>query len=161
MKRILYFILFAFLSLQLTTTARATDFKINEIGIGSTYADVVGKFGKPVSSKTGGIVPCSEGSTLLTLNYRGLEILLSKDPDERSFKVYSIRASASKWSVLGIKMGAPMITVKARFGKPYNQTKESGLLGLHFNNDFGRSGSASFYFKGDRLSKVDLYLNYC
>jgi hypothetical protein len=161
MKRILFLNLFAFFALQLSVSAQATEFKINEIGIGSGYSTVIKKFGKPLSSKKGGIVPCSDGSTNLTLRYKGLEIWLSKDEDEKSFTVYAMWANSPKYSVLGISIGSPMKSIKARFGEPYHQTRKSGLLGLHYNNNKGISGAASFYFRDNKLKEVNLYLNYC
>lgn len=160
MNRISLIIVFAFFSLHSSITAQVTNFKVNGIGIASTYSSVLKKLGKPSSSKRGGIVPCSEGSTLLTLRYKGLEIWLSKDEDKKSFTVFAIWVTSSKWSVTGINIGSTMKSVKTKFGQPYHQTR-NGLLGLHYNNNGGISGAASFYFRGNRLEKADLYLNYC
>jgi hypothetical protein len=160
MKCILFLISFTFFTLYSSVTAQVTNFKVNGVGIASTYSVVVKKLGKPLSSKKGGIVPCSEGSTLLTLRYKGLEIWLSKDEAEKSFSVFAIWLTSSKWSVSGINIGSTVKSVKTKFGQPYHQTRD-GLLGLHYNNNRGVSGAASFYFRGNRLKKADMYLNYC
>lgn len=161
MKRIIFLSLLTFFTLSLPISTRATDFKVNGIGIGSNYFAVMKRLGKPLSSKKGGIVPCSDGSTKLTLLYKGLEIRLSRDEDEKFFTVYAMFVSSSEWSVLGISIGSPMKNIKATFGEPYHQTRASGLLELHYNNNKGISGAASFYFRNNKLKRVRLYHNHC
>jgi hypothetical protein len=161
MKTSVLFILFVHFTFQLSVSAQTSDFKIKGIGIGSSNSTLFKRLGRPLSSKEGGIVPCSDGSKLLTLKYQGLVIELSNNSNERNFTVFSINVTSQNWLISGIRIGSSLNNVKAKLGQPYHQTTESGLQGLHYNNNKGIDGAASFYFQNKKLKKVELYLNYC
>ena len=160
MKQFLFFVVLVFIALSTNVLAGEIDLRINGVGLDTKEETVLRKLGKPSSSKRGGIVPCSEGSKLLTLRYPGLEIELSRDEDEQNFSVFSMRVSSPKWAVSGINVGANINDVQTKFGQPYHKTTEDKLLGLHFNNK-GGVGGASFYFRDNKLKEIYWEINFC
>ncbi len=160
MKQFLFFVFPIIFALSTNALAGEIDLRINGVGLGTKEATVLRKLGKPSSSKKGGIVPCSDGSALLTLRYPGLVIELARDEDEQDFSVFTMRVTSPKWTLSGINVGANINDVQTKFGQPYHKTKESKLLGLHYNTK-GNGGAASFYFQDNKLVGVDWEINFC
>ncbi len=129
MKCLLFSILLIFLTLPVCgqSESREIDLRLNSIGSGTTDLVILQKLGKPSSRKTGGIVPCSDGSTLLTLRYPGLVIELARDEDEKNFSVFIINVTSPKWVMSCISIGANIEDVKAKFGQPYHISKHPNL----------------------------------
>jgi hypothetical protein len=160
MKQFYFFVLLVIFALSTNALAGEIDLRINGVGLGTKQATVLRKLGKPSLSRKGGIVPCSDGSTLLTLRYPGLVIELTRDEDEQDFSIFSMKVTSPKWTFSRISVGTNINNVQAKFGQPYHKTKESKLLGLHYNTK-GNGGAASFYFQGKKLEEVYWEINFC
>ena len=156
MKRLflIYFIMLA--SLLAVSAQQTIDLQINGVGIGATEAAVVQKLGKPSSKKKGGIVPCYNGDTLLTLRYPGLVLELTEDLSGNFF-VFTTTVTSPKWSVSGINIGANVNEVQKKFGNGKIMKEE----GLEYLSYYITDGYANFVFKKKKLIKIDWELNLC
>lgn len=132
------------------------DLKIKGIGLDSLNSDVLSKFGKPLKSTKSGNYPC--GNSEMTLRYSGLIIKLEEDVEGNNYRVVSIEVTFPDWSVSGINIGANVEDVKAKLKYRYHMTRESGKEGLHYSNG---DGGASFYFRDNKLVKINWEYNWC
>jgi hypothetical protein len=130
--------------------------KIKNIGLSSPLSNVLSQLGKPLKSKNSGTYPC--GNTEKTLRYSGLRIKLEKDNKGNDYRVVSIEVASSAWSVSGIRIGENIENVKAKLKYRYDTTKESEIEGLHYGNG---DGVASFYFRDNKLVKINWEYNWC
>ncbi|HLM02313.1 MAG TPA: hypothetical protein VK400_14775 [Pyrinomonadaceae bacterium] len=158
MKRFLFFILLAFFTLSLTASAQTIDLKVKGVGIGTTYSTVLGKLGKPLSSRKSGSFPCDQGNPSLTLRYSGLVIELIQDNDNRYFFVASMKVTSPKWITSGIRTGESIKGVQKRFGQNNKPGKDAGLENLPY---YIKDGYANFYFRNKKLVKIAWELNVC
>ena len=122
----------------------------------SYYKDVLRQFGKPLSSKKRGTNPC--GGTKLTLRYPGLIINLDPDENEQNFFVVFAEITSPEWEVSGIRIGASLEDVQAKFGKSSELSKESGLETIWY---YAGDGGADFYFRKNKLVKITWEMNLC
>jgi len=158
MKRFLFFVSLVLLTLPAVASAQRIDLEVKGIDVGASYQTVLRQLGKPLSRKNGGIVPCSDGSILLTLRYQGLKIELYSDDEGKSFYVFTMEVTSPKWSLSGLNIGATLKDVQAKFVQTRKPTKESGLENLSY---FITDGYANFWFRNNKLVKVDWELNLC
>jgi len=148
-------LLFAFLfiaSIPTTTLAREADLRINGVGLGSSQAIVLRQLGNPLKSKKGNENECG-GGFYKTYEYDGLTIELLSNTKGRNYEVVSITCTSSKWVVSGIRIGAKKKAVQARFGDCLSTQIEAELTRCFYaikNN----AGNSSFYFRGDRLTRL-------
>ncbi len=157
MKRLLFLSLLIIFALHLNASAQTIDLKVKGVEIGTSYSSVLEKLGKPLSSKVGGIVPCSDGSKLLTVRYQGLVIELSKDVDETNFTVFSMTVTSPRWSMSGINIGADIKNVRTKYGSS-KLIKDEGMDSLIY---YITDGFATFYFRNKKLVKVRWEFNFC
>ncbi len=166
MKQFLLFILPIIFTLSISgqKKLREVNLRINGIGSGTSYSAVIRKLGKPIRSETEKInasSACSNSAeTHLTLFYSGLKITLLGDGKGRDLDVYSIRVTTRKWLASGIKIGANMKAVQARFGKPNSNAEQSGETTLYYVTK-GNVGGVNFYFQNNKLVKVEMTETLC
>ena len=122
----------------------------------SYYKDVLRQFGKPLSSKKRGTNPC--GGTKLTLRYPGLTVNLDPNENEQNFFVVFAEITSPEWEVSGIRIGASLEEVRAKFGKSSELSKESGLETIWY---YAGDGGADFYFRKNKLVKITWEMNLC
>jgi len=122
----------------------------------SYYEDVLRQFGKPLSSKKRGTNPC--GGTKLTLRYPGLTVSLDPDENEQNFFVVFAEVTSPEWEVSGIRIGASLEDVRAKFGKSSELRKESKLETIWY---YAGDGGADFYFRKNKLVKITWEMNLC
>ena len=130
--------------------------EVKGVDIGTSYQDVLSQLGKPLSSKKRGTNPC--GGAKLTLRYSDLTVNLDPDADEQNFIVVLIEVTSPKWEVSGISIGASLEEARAKFGKSSELRKENGL---NYVSYFVTDGYANFYFRNNKLVKVNWELNLC
>jgi hypothetical protein len=130
--------------------------QIKGVDIGTSYEEVFRRLGKPLSSRKRGTNPC--GGTKLTLRYSGLTVNLDPDADEQNFIVVFVEVTSPEWEVSGIRIGASLEDVRAKFGKSSELRKESRLETIGY---FAGDGYADFYFRKNKLVKVSWELNLC
>lgn len=137
--------------------AQIIKLNVNGVQITASKSEVLRRLGKPVSSRVGGIVPCSDGSTRRTIRYPGLVLRLEANADVRDFGVYEIDVTSPKWLVSGLRIGTQKRNVIKKFGHG-RVLKENGKSYLAY---FIEDGYASFHFKKNRLVKLSWEFNFC
>lgn len=131
--------------------------EVKDIDIGTKYKTVIRQLGKPLSSKKGGENPC--GGEKLVLKYSGLEVTFDVESEnDRNPIVVFVEVSSPKLEVSGIKIGASLEDVRAKFGKSSELRKEEGFDNIGY---FVKDGYANFYFRNDKLVKITWELNMC
>jgi hypothetical protein len=118
---------------------------------------VIRKLGKPLSARKGAGFPCDDGP-LLTLRYSGLRIELIEDSGGRDYFVAAMEVNSLKWITSGIAVGASIKNVRKRFGQNNKTGRERGLENLTY---YIKDGYANFYFRNNKLVKVNWELNIC
>jgi hypothetical protein len=159
MQYLLFLILFVLSALPLSTSAQATlDLKVKGVGVGTTYSTVLKKLGKPLLIKKGNNFPCDNEESMLTLQYSGLAIELIQDGNRRYYFVAGMKVTSPKWVISGITIGANKEKVQKRFGRHNKLGKEEGLEYLNY---YVGDGYGYFYFRNNKLIKIEWELNIC
>jgi len=141
----------------------SVDLQVKGISLDSSLARVTRVLGAPKSRKQSkpAFSECSERrETRLTMNYPGAVLKLIGDGKGRNFKVVSVSISSSAWPVAnGVAVGSNLRAVESRFGRPLRTENEGGLERLvYFHKD---NGGATFYFRADKLVRVEWALDLC
>lgn len=135
------------------------DIRVNGIGSGSSYRQVLKKIGKPNQIVDNGIDECGEGGKLRSLIYPGLTIGILSDAKGRNFVVISVRITSTKWAIQkGIRIGAYRRTVITELGKAIKDESDPDKL-VYVTK--GNLGVASFIFRGGRLVEIDMQETLC
>ena len=133
------------------------DLKINGVGLGSTYSDIIKRFKKPLRKtleKTAANMACSGADeTHLTLFYKGLKIVFLGDGKALNMNVVEIEVESSKWTASKINIGADIQDVKAEFGQSYSESKFLNKITLHYVSK-GNSGLVNFEFLDNKLVRI-------
>ena len=121
--------------------------KINGVGLGASYAEVIKKIGKPSKDVTGEGDECV-GGKLRTLTYPGLVFEFHQENDNpKKFYVGNFEVTSARWDVSGVKVGTASSVIKRKFGSPaindgdrpgektwiYSLTEEDGPGHLNFD----------------------------
>ncbi len=133
------------------------------------YPTIVQKLGKPKSEDDTGLNECTQG-TGKSLSYEGLEITVEKGENDRTYKLLDMKITSSKWLTdKGIKIGATPQQVIAKYGKteyedaferPTEEKVFTGEKWLVYEMKNG-PGDVTFYFKNDRLVRIELEPTIC
>jgi hypothetical protein len=159
MQHLLFFVLFSLLALAVPgqQKLREVDLQVNGIGSGTSYSTIVKKLGKAkqsIKESTPAGTACSdEDETYLTLFYPGLEIALIGDGKGKGLSVVEIEITSKKWTASGIRIGAGIKEVKARFGQPNSEAKSSKEITLYYVTK-DNLGMVNFYFRNRKLIKI-------
>lgn len=144
------------------------DLMVNGIASGTPYSTVIKKIGKP-KSETGladEIDECTGGRGKV-LSYDGFEINMMGDENGRKQTVLDMEITSPQWvTSTGIKIGATPQQVMAKYGKvryeddfEYKQGNVKVLTGektLVYEMKKNGPGGTTFYFKNDRLVRIEL-----
>lgn len=144
------------------------DLIVNGVGNGTPYATFIKKFGKPKSETELGET-C--GGFSKTLSYDGLDVEMIGDENGKKQIVLNITITSAKWITdKGVKIGDNYKTVLAKYGKTKYEdafdesqgekvfTGEKSLMYVMKTNGPGR---VNFYFKNDRLIRIELIPTIC
>lgn len=153
-RRKLFLALTIFAIGSASVSAQHIDLRLNGLKIGAKYGSIVKKLGKPVSDRRWGNVPC--GDDMRTLRYDGLEIRLESGGDN-PLGLYRVVVTKSKWSMSGIRIGDSRTTVTRKFGTGRSMSEH----GQRFLSYSIVDGYANFYFRKNRLAKVEWEFNFC
>lgn len=156
MKKLLPLVIVLFaLTAYSQQRSASTLVKINGVGLGASYAEVIKKFGKPSKDVTGEGDECI-GGKLRTLTYPGLVFELHQENDDpKKFYVGNIEVTSPRWDVSGVKVGMSTAAIRRKFGKAelgrdggdgpqsetylsYGITEEDGPGNLNFDVRKGR-----------------------
>lgn len=169
--------LFSFLIIGLFVTSNSAqdfakaDLIIKGVGTNTPYATVIKKLGKPKSeSELDELDECTQGRGK-TLSYDGFEIDLMGDENGKKQTVLDMRITSSKWLTdKGVKIGDNYKTVMAKYGKTEYEdaferpTEEKVFMGekwLTYDMKTNGPGAVTFYFKNDRLVRIELKATTC
>ncbi len=147
------------------------DLVINGITTGTSYETVIKKLGKPVNeTELGELDECTQGRGK-TLSYDGFEIDLMGDETGKKQTVLDMKITSSKWITdKGIKIGATPQQVMAKYGKvkyedaferPTEEKVFTGEKWLVYEMKKNNPGSITFYFKNDRLIRIEMKATTC
>ncbi len=155
MKRLT--LLFLFIISPLAVSSQNNELQVKGIKVGTYYSTVIKKLGKPLSFKKNGEYPCDSG-VIRTARYNGLIIdFIESDLKKKDFIVATMQVTSSRWSVLGVRIGDNLKTVKTKFGLDKSRREEGfDVFGGYIND-----GYSSFYFKRGKLIKISWELNPC
>jgi len=166
MKQLLFFVLLLFFVFPVLgqKKLREVDLRVNGIGSGTSYLNVIRKLGKPLRSKTEKFEASSACSgsaeTHLTLYYFGLEVTLLGDDKGRNLDVYSMEFASGKWAASGISIGAGIKEVQTKFGEPNSKEKKSGETILYYVTR-ENLGTVRFHFRNNKLTKAAMTETLC
>lgn len=166
MKQLFFLILLGSSTLSISgqNNFREIDLRVQGLGSGTSYANVVRKLGRPlrrVTKKYKASEACSgSAETHLSLLYSGMEITLLGDGRGRNLAVYSIEVTSGLWSANGVRIGADARDVVAKFGEPNSKTEKIGETIFHYVTE-GNMGGVNFHFRNGRLSKVRMTETLC
>lgn len=142
------------------------NFRVRGVGLGSPYAQVLRRFGRPPSTKRETILVeteiCGPSYTSLVLRYHGALIELHGDLRGRNFEVVEIELTSSKFLITpGIRIGMTEKEVRSRIGGPPWQVlteSHSQILDYVTKENLG---GASLHFRNGRLVKVHWKYTLC
>jgi hypothetical protein len=133
--------------------------KINGVGLGASYAEVIKRLGKPTRIVNGDADECVGGKQR-TVHYPGLKFVMHED-GENNFFVSIFEVTSARWNLSGAKIGMTTAAIKRRFGKADASVVEShnGLPTWYYEFPDVEPGNTHFTFrKGKLVSISSLYL---
>jgi hypothetical protein len=149
---------------QDATQLTEVDFRVKGVALGSSYAVVLGRLGRPVSSKREKILDdtCDSPHTSLWLSYKDAVVELRGDLAGRNFYVVSMEVTSPRLLITpGIKIGMTEADARSKLGgEPWRVMDESGLRILDYVTK-GNDGGARLYFRYGRLVKVHWNYTLC
>lgn len=146
-------ILVSALSAHSQTSASAL--KVNGVGLGATYTDVIKKLGKPSRVITGEAGQCSAGKQR-TLHYPGLTFELFEEQANK-FTVGEFEVTSAKWNVSGAKVGMNGTAISERFGEAEVGVADAdtgGPIWFYEIADETVPGNSSFFFRGGKVVRI-------
>lgn len=173
MKYLFFILICGLLALNASAQKLAqADLVVGGVTSGTTYAETVRKLGKPPrESKVADQIDQCAGGRGKTLFYDGLEIALMGDESGKNQKILDIKVTSPKWTTdKGIKIGATPPQVIARYGKtayenayerPTEEKTFTGEKWLVYNMKKNAPGGITFYFKNNRLVRIEMIATTC
>jgi hypothetical protein len=138
------------------------DFRVRNVGLGTSYSTVLSKFGKPLVLKREKIFDdtCGPPHTSLRIKYAGLVIRLDGDIRGRDFTVVSIEIISRQIPISPVRIGMSEREVRSILATPWQETNESGLRVLSYVTK-GNDGGARLYFRAGKLMKIHWEATLC
>lgn len=147
------------------------DLIVNSIASGTPYASVIKKLGKPQREVLDEeIDQCTQGIGK-TLFYDGFKIEMNGDEKGKKQTVLHMEITSPKWTTdKGIKIGATPQQVMTKYGKvkyedaferPTEEKVFTGEKWLVYEMKRNGPGGTTFYFKNDRLVRIELQATTC
>lgn len=142
---------------------------VNGIKSGTTYSKIVKQLGKPNSEEETGENPCTD-AVEKRLFYDGLEMTVEKGENDSNYALLDMKITSANWVTnKGIKIGSTPQQVMAKYGKtkyenafvrPGEEKQFTGEKWLMYEIKNG-VGSVTFYFKKNRLVRIELEPTIC
>jgi hypothetical protein len=126
--------------------------KVNGLGLGTPYKQVIAKFGKPTADKINKMDECI-GDRTRKLTYPGMTVEL--DEQSGTFHVYAFEITSPVYDVSGVKIGDTTASIQKRFGVRGRtiENPKSGPQWFYEMTDES-PGSTNFYFRNGKLVKI-------
>lgn len=154
MKKIIPFLLLLLAAPVFSQNSIVKGVKINGLGLGATYRDVIRKFGKPGSEKKRKADECV-GGTEMTLNYPGLKFRLWDDHgNPKKFTVGWLEVTSARWDVSGARVGNKAASIKKLVGTRTSEEIDSdtGRRVWYYEMDENVGpGTTNFSFRGGKV----------
>jgi len=159
--KIFYPIFLLLFSVSINSQSTLSDgLKVNGVGLGSKYAEVVRKLGKPTREIINRKMDECIGSRIRTLSYPGLKIEL--DDPGTGYEVYFLEITSAKWQASGATIGDTTTAVQKRFGT-HGRTIENPKTNPQwlYSMPGDNPGGSYFYFRGRKLIKMQSGYEMC
>ena len=134
------------------------DFNLQDVRLGDPESAVLEKLGNPLNRRKAKVDKCSIEEVVI-LKYPGMEIELDRDSEGQLFVLEIAVNSPGAEIYPGVKVGDTIENVRSKLGEPYAQPKMPDEMNLHYITR--GDDNASLQFRGNKLSKVRLYINPC
>lgn len=122
------------------------------------YKEIIEKLGKPVKVSEVDIDGDCGIEDQKLLDYAGLQIFVSPNPESKEYGLNSIEITLEKWMIEpGIKIGMSREEVQNKLGRPYGDSKDVS----HLTYITAENNLADLYFNAGKLQKVRLWVNPC
>lgn len=143
-------------------TLNEVDFRVKNVGLGSTRSSVLRQFGKPLTIIRERILDesCGPPYTSLLFKYPGLVIRLEGDISGRDFRVVSVEVNSPKRLVSPVRIGMTDKEVRSRLSSPWQERDESGSHILYYVTK-GNDGGSRLYFRAGKLMKIHWEATLC
>lgn len=149
----------------------SADLTVSGIASGTPYETVIKILGKPQRGVAEDeIDQCTQGLGN-TLFYDGFTISMMGDENGKKQTVLDMEITSSKWVTdKGIKIGSTAKQVMAKYGKtkyedaferPTEEKVFTGEKWLVYNMKTNGPGGLTFFFKNDRLVRIELKATTC
>jgi hypothetical protein len=132
------------------------ELKVNGVGLGASYREVVRRLGKPSRDYTVEADECVGGKSRY-LVYKGLTVEMHpRSSDPKVFYVGQIEITSSRWNVSGVRIGASPASIRKKFGPSElrNGDRKSEKVLLYF---LDAPGNLHFYFRRGKLVRIETY----
>lgn len=170
MKLIIVFLINGIFAFAATAqTLPKVELVVKGVKSGTTYSTIIKQIGKPKSAENTGRNSCTDGEGK-KLVYEGIEINIEKSENSRDYTLLDMKVTSAKWVTdKGIKIGATPQQVMAKYGKtkyenaferPAEEKVFTGEKWLVYEMKNG-PGSVTFYFKNERLVRIELAPTIC
>jgi hypothetical protein len=135
---------------QLSLVRGAT---VNGLGLNSTRAQVIAKFGKPNKESER---PCKAKE----LEYDGLNVWLWVPDGDTALRVQSFEVTDPQWNVSGVRVGMAESSIRTRFGPRFEEMTDSrGRRSIFYvmrRDD--PPGNTVFMIEGGKVSRIRTHL---
>ena len=130
--------------------------KVNGVGLGASYREVIRRFGKPSRDYTVEADECVGGQSRY-LVYNGLTIEMHPSGENaKAFQVGQIEVTSARWNISGVRVGASPAAIRKKFGP--SEFQNGDQKGEKFIPYFlNAPGNLYFYFRRGKLVRVETY----
>ena len=127
---------------------------VNGVRIGTSYAELKQRFGKPLSEKRRGENACGYIKTVVT--YNGIRFTL--DDSRESNIVILIEITSPEWEMTpGVKVGMDIAQIRNKMGRNGSHRKDEVETLGYVDGD----GYLTFQFTGGKVAVITRELNLC
>jgi hypothetical protein len=138
------------------TQFAAPEIKVNGIGLGDSYRQVIRRLGKPLRDYTVEADECVGGRSRF-LVYKGLTVEMHpRHSDPKQFYVGQLEVTSARWNVSGVRIGTGTASIRKKFGpSEFQKSEQKGEKFLPYY--LNAPGNLHFYFRGARLVRIETY----
>ena len=132
------------------------EIKVNGVGLGASYREVVRRLGKPSRDYTVEADECVGGKSRY-LVYHGLTVEMHpRSSNPMAFYVGRIEVSSARWNVSGVRIGASPASIRKKFGS--SELRNGDKKGEKFLPYFiNAPGNLYFHFRRGMLVRIETF----
>ena len=133
------------------------EIKVNGVGLGVSYREVIRRLGKPSRDYTVEADECVGGKSRY-LVYKGLTVEMHprRSGNPNDFYVGELEVTSARWNVSVVRMGASLAAIRKKFGPSElrNSDKKGEKVLYYFLN---APGNLYFHFRRGKLVRIETY----